>query len=135
MTFYTLKKTFLHLSLSVFLCLAVWLFSEHNQVYAGFMAGFLGAAYLLASWLAYLKHKGSDPFAFLKRKRSPSVPYIHRRDKGSASRLRFFRERHEYEDDGADDDNPLDKNARTRCNAIAFLACGAVMLVLSMLPL
>lgn len=133
MALFTLKKTMLHLALSIALCLAVWLFSGGGAVYAAFMAGFLGAAYLLAAWLTFLKTKGKDFFAMLKRKKEPEVPYFHRKDKGSASRLRFFRERHDYDDDG-DPAVPLDKLLRERCAALAFLICGTVMLIASLLP-
>ncbi|MCE5236297.1 MAG: hypothetical protein ABFC62_00045 [Clostridiaceae bacterium] len=129
----TLKKTLLHLTISVLLCLAVWLFSDGGAVYALFMAGFLGAAYLLAAWLAYLKGRGRDVFAFLRRDKTPAVPYAYRREKESPSHLRFFRERHAYDDDGGADG--AGGKIKARCDALSFLICGTVMLALSMLPL
>ncbi len=129
----TLKKTMLHLMMSVLLCLAVWTFSGGGAVYAGFMAGLLGAAYLLAAWLMYLKSRGKDPFAFLKRNKTPSVPYFHRKEKGVSSKLRFFHERHELEDDGLGTDGS-DPKEKSQCGALAFLICGVVMLVMSLLP-
>lgn len=129
----TLKKTLLHITISVVLCFAVWLFSNGGAIYALFMAGFLGAAYLLAAWVAYLKGRGKDIFAFLRPRSAPDVPYAYRRDKEGPSRLRFFRERHAYDDDGGADG--ANHKAKSRCDALSFLICGAVMLAVSLLPL
>ena len=131
MALYALKKTVLHAALCVFICSMVWLFSGGGRVYAGFMAGFLGAAYLLASWAAFMRAKGKDIFAFLRRKREPEVPYFHRKDKGSPSRLRFLRERHDYDDDGVESPRAPDRITRARGDALAFLLCAALMLLLS----
>ncbi len=134
MTFFTFKKTVAHLILCALLCGAVWLFSDGGSVFAGFMAGFLGAAYLLAAWTAYLRGRGKRLLDFLRREKAPAVPYMYRKEKESPSRLRFFRERHEYDDDGAPDaaDATLDEKLKSRFSALAFLICGVSMLCVSL---
>lgn len=134
MTLFTLKKTVAHLILCALLCCAVWLFSDGGSVFAGFMAGFLGAAYLLAAWMAYLRGRGKRLFDFFRREKAPTVPYMYRKEKESPSRMRFFRERHEYDDGGAPDadDDTLDGKAKSRCSALAFVICGAAMLCVSL---
>jgi len=59
---YTLKKFAYHMAV----CAVIWLLidrlSPQGRLYAGWFAGFLGAAYFLAAWLSFLKKQGYELF-------------------------------------------------------------------------
>lgn len=118
--------------------LAVWLavrLSSPLPQHAGWAAAFAGACYLLAAWFEYLKSKGTDIMAKLRRKRE-EVPYYLRGEKYKKPRLSLFGTRHDFSDDmetasEGEYDAELPLSERRRLTMLAFLAVGAALLVFS----
>ena len=121
------RKLILHLALCAVICLALARFSVGEQLYAGFAAAFLGAAYLLAAWLRWLKSGGTDLMGRFRRKTPPQTPYFH------SPRTARRHESDSLEDERDERDGNLPEPLRLRLDALAFALCGAVMLVVSML--
>lgn len=132
---YFCKKLALHLGVSAATCAAVWVFSAQGRLYAGFAAGFLGAAYLLAGWLRYLKAGGTDILSRLRRKSGPQVPYFHRNDKTRTPGVLPTKRRFDYadglEEERQDSLREIPPKLRLRAEAAAFTLCGAAMMVVS----
>lgn len=120
-------------------CLLVWglvrALLPEGRLYAGWMAGFLGACYLLAAWLAWLRGRGTDLGALLRRKRPPEAPYYLRAEKDRKPRLSALRgSRHFFDDDledAVDAADPLPRREREQVRFLAFLATGLAMMTLS----
>ncbi|MGI6666520.1 MAG: hypothetical protein ACOX5Q_03550 [Bacillota bacterium] len=137
MTAYAVRNLVWHLTACLAACMVIGRFSPEGRVYAGFMAAFLGTAYLLAGWLAYLKSIGTDLVSKFKGKLPPEPPYFHRREKTRKPLLRLGRNVHPIDDDLAEtaDDRSggIPPNQRHRIDAACFAAVGLTMLVLSLL--
>ena len=133
---YFLKKLIWHAALGVFIFLIVKKFSPLGSVYAGWTAGFIGACYLLAGWLRYLKSKGTDLLALIRRRGKPEVPYYLRGpEKLRKTKLSFNGNRHVFDDDEeeilAQDEFAKDPISQLRISALAFACTGALLLLLS----
>lgn len=134
---YVFKKLLYHMCA----CLLVWFliaeFSAGGRLYAGWFAGFLGACYLLAGWLSYLKSKGTDLAGLLRRKSAPETPYYLRgAGKERRPRLRLSGIRHAFDDglaEAEEQDAPFPKATRYRLNAVAWAVNGVLQFVLSAL--
>lgn len=123
-------------------CLAVsfmlWLIADcfvTVRAYSGYLAAFMGACFLLAAWIQYMKSKGRDIFRGLRRRKGPEVPYYLRSEKVKKTRLGIFGSRHDFDDDldeNADADVAnANESERHKLNAAAFAVTGALLLVWS----
>lgn len=132
---YLAKKIGGTLAMGALLCVAVGLWSREGRVYAGFLAAFLGAAFLLTAWLRVLKAKGTDLFGRLRRKENTGVPYFHRGDKEKRAGLRPGRDRRGPQDSIAfeQEENAPELQLRMRWDAIAYSACGVAFLLVSLM--
>lgn len=133
MASYTLKKFFFHLSVCAVIWLLIDFLSPQGRLYAGWFSGFLGACYLLAAWFSYLKSKGTNFLAKLRR-HHPQVPYYLRgAEKEQKPRLSLNGIRHIFDDDLAEtaeeraSEIPLP--ARQKLNAVAWAAVGVALLI------
>ena len=123
---YIWKKTLINLAIGTILSTAVAGLATEGKRSGGYMAAFLGAVYLLWAWITYSKI-GGGLLTRLKFLQKPEVPYFHRRDK----QTRYDDSLAEENQDRLDAILPIP--ARYRADAIAYLMCGAVLLVLSMI--
>jgi hypothetical protein len=135
---YVVKKIFWHLLWGAAVWLLIDLFSPAGARYAGWFAGFLGACYLLAGWLSWLRSRGTDLSRLLRRKRAPEVPYYLRGpEKDRKTRLSINGNRHFFDDDLADSAaervTGVPRDALARWKALAFLVVGVLLLTLSAL--
>ena len=134
MWFLTLKKA----GFCVAASFVIWLVADcfvAVRAYSGYLAAFMGACFLLAAWLQYVKSKGSDIFRGLRRRKEPEVPYYLRGEKVKKTRLSIFGNRHTFDDDldenaDVNSDDVNDKE-RHKINAAAFLVTGLLLLVWS----
>ena len=137
MTAYILKKILLQGCISAALCALMGLFSRGGRMYAGFAAAFLGAAYLLAAWLRWLRAGGTDLLRLLRRRETPQVPYFHQRDKLKTPGVWPGRGKFAYEDsldsERQQRDSALPAPSRQRGEAAAFGVCGLALLAVSLL--
>lgn len=131
MWFLVLKKTGFHLCI----CFLIWLFASAvttDARYAGWIAAFMGVCYLLAAWLRYLKSKGIDYMAKLRRRKKPSVPYYLRSEKKAKTRIGINGNRHEFDDDIETAAEPVDDAVSAKKNhrytAIAYLIVALALL-------
>lgn len=130
------KKYLWHIAFGLAVWLCVRLLSPGGSVYAGWTAGLLGACYLLAGWVSWMKCRGTDLSALLRRKRPPEVPYYLRgTDKTVRTRLSLNGNRHTFDDDLAETADPLSeehpKETLWRIRAAAWAAVGVTLLILS----
>ncbi|HHW27183.1 MAG TPA: hypothetical protein GXX23_07580 [Firmicutes bacterium] len=134
---YAIRNLVWHLAACLGVCWAVGRFSSEGPVYAGFMAAFLGSAYLLAGWLAYLKSIGTDLVSKLKGRQPPEVPYFHRKQKTRRPLLRLGRKIHTIDDDLAETVNDqaggIPPDRRHKIDAACYAVVGLMLLVLSLL--
>lgn len=134
MWFMALKKAGFCLAVSFILWLVADCFVT-VRAYSGYLAAFMGACFLLAAWIQYMKSKGTDIFRGLRRRKQPEVPYYLRGEKVKKTRLGIFGNRHTFDDDldeNADIDSAdLDEAQRRRINAAAFLVTGLLLIVWS----
>ncbi len=133
---YFAKKFIWHAALGVFVWLIVRRFSPLGSVYAGWTAGLMGACYLFAGWLRYLKSRGTDLIALIKRRGKPEVPYYLRGpEKLRKTKISFSGNRHVFDDDEEEilgrDDFAKDPVRQLRVSALAFACNGALLLLLS----
>lgn len=133
---YGIRKFLWHGGIGVAIWLILNRFSALGQVYAGWFAGLLGACYLLAGWLDWLKSRGTDLGKLLRRKRPPEVPYYLRgADKSIRPKLGIGGNRHTFEDDLSDGPETaeagLGKKQTLISRAGAFAAVGVFLLALS----
>ncbi|MBQ9535850.1 MAG: hypothetical protein IJU78_08405 [Clostridia bacterium] len=131
-----LKKYLWHASAGAAVWLLVRVFSPQGRVYAGWTAALLGACYLLAGWISWLRRRGTDFGALLRRRRPPETPYYLRgADKSVRPRLSLNGSRHTFDDDLAETADALgeafDKDDIHVIRAVAWAAAGATLLLLS----
>lgn len=88
------------LAVGLGLCALLRLWAAH-PAYPGFLAGLLGALWLLAAWLKYLKSRGTDVFSGFRRQRR-EVPYFLRSPRSRRPRLTLSGVWHAYDDDLGD---------------------------------
>ncbi len=130
------KKYLWHVAFGAAVWLAVRLLSPSGSVYAGWTAGLMGACYLLAGWISWMKCRGTDLSALLRRKRPPEVPYYLRgADKSVRPRLSLNGTRHTFDDDLTETADPVgeafSKETVWKIRAAAWAAVGITLLVLS----
>lgn len=122
-------------------CLGLYLLarnlSENGPVYASFLAGFLGFCYLLFAWLSYLKSRGSQPFALLRRRQAPQVPQSLRSPNEKPRRsLRPFAPRYPVEDsldeEAGEAHGEIPRALQLRAGALIYLGLAILLLALSM---
>ena len=133
---YAVKKILWHGGIGVILWLALNQFSLLGRIYAGWFAGLMGACYLLAGWLNWLKTRGVDLGKLLRRKRPPAVPYYLRGvDKSIRPKLGIGGNRHTFEDGlfHGQEAEEAGLGERQACfsRAAAFAAVGMFLLILS----
>ena len=131
---FIIKKIAIILASSAVLCLLVSTFSKGGRLYAGFTAGFLGAAFILASWSNLLRANGRRMFPFLRRQSSPAVPFFHQNEK--KLRLGFFSGKSFFADSLEDEteeylNEMLPFPVRLKALAVSYAICGAVMFAAS----
>ena len=133
---YALKKA----AFNFCLCVIVWFAADRLAAeprYAGWIAAFVGACYLLAGWLQYLKSNHVDIVARFRRRKSKETPYFLRGEKQAKTRIGFNGNRHDFDDDmetaaeAEDDDIPVEQ--RRRLTALVYLIVGIVALCWSQL--
>lgn len=131
-----LKKTLYNLAVCLALYTVVRQFSRGGPVYAGWLVGFLGACYLLAAWLAFLRSKGSRSFRGLKRTRPQQPPhslrnpgYMARRGPGLFGPR--YPEDDSLEEESEDEPNGVPEHAHFRVRAMVYGTVGVLMLILS----
>ncbi len=136
MTAYIFRKILLHGCVSAALCVLLGLFSRGGRLYAGFGAAFLGAAYLLAAWLRWLKAGGTDLLRLLRRREVQQVPYFHQRDKLKTPGVWPGRGKFPYEDsldsERQQRERGLPPRSRLQGDAAAFGVCGLALLAVSL---
>ena len=134
---YIIKKLLLHGCISACLCVLMGLFSRGEWLYAGFTAAFLGAAYLLAGWLRWLRAGGTDVLRLVRRKNAHQVPYFHQRDKQKIPGIWPGKGKFVYEDSLESEaqeryDSEVPPGKRLQADAAAFGLCGVALLVISL---
>lgn len=127
------KKCLWHICLGILVWLVVCAFSSWGRIYAGWMAGLMGACYLLAGWLSWLKSKGTDLMSLIRRKKPPEVPYYLRGvDKNIKPKIGIGGNRHKFDDEKpSEEDSDMDRNQLFRGRAFAWGIAGAFLLFLS----
>lgn len=131
-----LKKLIWHISIGIAVWLLVRWLSPMGSVYAGWAAGLMGACYLLVGWLNWLKRRGTDLGAIIRRRRPPNVPYYLRgSDSAIHPRLGINRIRHTFDDDLDETvehaSQMLTVHESLLVKAVAFMVTGVLLLVLS----
>lgn len=104
------------------------------RAHSGFVAAFMGACWLLAAWVQYLKSNGVDFFRGFRRE-AREVPYYLRAEKDRKPRLSINGNRHSF-DDGLNESADLSgegasERSMRRANMWAFLIAGTVLLAWS----
>lgn len=89
----------------------------------------MGACWLLAAWVKYLKSKGTDLFRGLRRQQT-EVPYYLRSEKNKKPRLSLNGNRHLFNDDLADSPE-LPEPRRLKLDALSCLIAAVVLLAWS----
>ncbi len=130
------KKSLIFLVSSLLACAVISRLSDGGLIYAGFLAAFIGAAFLLGAWLSFMKARGGDIAAMFKRKPRQEVPYIHRRDKTRAPGVMKGKYKYLIDDDMEEDerqrrDEILPPDKYHMAVAASRMACGIVMLLVS----
>ena len=130
------KKLLWHTFFGAGVWLLVRRLSPWGSVYAGWTAGLMGSCYLLAGWINWMKCRGTDLGALLRRRRPPEVPYYLRgADKSVRPRLSLNGLRHSFDDDLAETADPaaqtLAREELWRVRAVALAAAGVFLLTLS----
>lgn len=133
---FALRKTLTNLIVCLVLYALVARFSQGGQVYAGWLAGVLGACYLLAGWLAFLRTKGSRPFQAFRRKYPPEVPDSLKNPGFMARRRRSlfglsYLENDSLREEAEDDLSDLPEKSRFLVSALIYTVLGVAMLILS----
>lgn len=121
-------------------CLAAWLllrrFAPQGELWAGWALGVLGACYLLAGWLAFLKTRGTDVASRLRRTHTETPYALRGPEKQRRTALSLNGNRHVFDDDlddcAAHSDDALPLPARSLARAIAWGALGVILLLWSM---
>jgi len=131
---YLAKKCVWHLGVGLLGYLAVTVLA--SRMHAGWFAGFLGACYLLAGWVCWMKGDGTDLPALLRRKRPPEVPYYLRGvDKTIKPKWGIGGNRHTFEDEETESANvmpeELSPKGQLRLRGISLAAVGVLYLLVS----
>ncbi|MGI5977565.1 MAG: hypothetical protein ACOX68_07725 [Candidatus Limivicinus sp.] len=139
MILFIIKKFIYHLLIGICICVLIFFFSNGGRLYSGWFSALLGACYILAAWLLFLKSRGSDITKVFRRTPTDSVPYYLRGpNKEYSPKLRFNGVKHVIEDDldGTENDNSslgLPPAKYFLAKSIAFLSVGIVFIVISLL--
>ena len=133
---YVAKKTLWHLGAGLLVWLLVGAFSAWGRIYAGFAAGFLGACYLLAGWLCWMKAGGTDLMGRIRRQKPPEVPYYLRGvDKADKPRWGIGGNRHTFADEEPEPANLPPEGtapkAELKGKALSWALAGVLLLLLS----
>ncbi len=130
-----LKKILWHTAVGLVLWALVGLLSPGKWLYAGWFAGLFAACYLLAAWILFIKHRGTDLAKILRRDKGPEVPYYLRGvDKNPRPRLTWAGTKHFFDDEGVPvsaDYASLSPKAQATVRWAAFLVVAMVFFFLS----
>ena len=131
---YLAKKCVWHLAVGLLGYIAVAALA--SRMHAGWFAGFLGACYLLAGWVCWMKGDGTDLPALMRRKRPPEVPYYLRGvDKTIKPKLGIGGNRHTFEDEEDAPSNlppeELSPKGQLRLRGVSLALVGLLFLLLS----
>ncbi len=125
-----LKKALWHTAVGLLLWAVVGLFSPGKWLYAGWFAGLFAACYLLAAWIVFMKHHGTDLKKLLTRNHGPEVPYYLRGvDKQPRPRLTWAGTRHFFDDDGVPPAAGFSDLTPKQQGAVRELAFGTVAIL------
>lgn len=133
---YVLKKSSWHLAVGLLGYVAVAALTPQGRIYAGWFSGFLGACYLLAGWVSWMKGDGTDLPALIRRKRPPEVPYYLRGvDKHVKPRWGIGGNRHTFQDEVPEPANlppeDLSPKGQLRLRGVSLGLVGVFFLLLS----
>lgn len=131
---YLAKKCVWHLGMGFLGYIAVTVLA--SRMHAGWFAGFLGACYLLAGWVCWMKGDGTDLPALIRRKRPPEVPYYLRGvDKTIKPKWGIGGNRHTFEDEEGEPSNlppeELSPKGQLRLRGISLASVGVLFLLVS----
>ena len=131
---YLAKKCIWHLGIGILGYLAVTVFA--SRMHAGWFIGFLGACYLLAGWVCWMKGDGTDLPALMRRKRPPEVPYYLRGvDKAIKPKWGIGGNRHTFEDEEVESANlmpeDLSPKGQLRLRGVSLALVGVIFLLFS----